>query len=319
VSDIGALGARACPPFVLGAGDNIYPHGLPQGWEHPEADSVLEATFGRVYADVKYGGEPVRFHVVPGNHDYSWVYWRNTKKGWGDVVQQETWAEARYPGRWRYYPMWLPGVADRDDRETYELLRAQPIEAITLPEPIDVPEAAPLTIVALDTQVLLDLYARHDQAAINRHLDRLDQLLWQSRQPWKMVLGHHPVMSYGEHGGYQNWRHGHPTDLRHRDYRAMRRDLKAILREHKAVYFSGHDHTLQLLDLGEGAYQVVSGSAGHGGRVTAKRETLFAHNAPGYARVDLTPEALWISFRWLGDNGPSAPRFRIPRGVSRIR
>jgi hypothetical protein len=165
--------------------------------------------------------------------------------------------------------------------------------------------------VAIDTQVLLDLYAKHQYAAVNRHLDRLGALLAESTQPWKMVLGHHPVLSYGEHGRYQNLRPGHPTDLGHRDYQALRRDLKAVLRDHHAIYFSGHEHTLQLLELGGGAYQVVSGSAGHGGKVTAKRETMFAHDAPGYARIDVGQRELWITFRWLGDDARNPATRRI--------
>ena len=40
----------------------------------------------------------------------------------------------------------------------------------------------------------------------------------------------------------------------------------------------------------------------------------FAHEAPGYARIDLTPGDLWITFRWLGEKPGAAPaRFRIPR------
>jgi len=311
--DVGKLGPRACSPFVLEAGDNVYRYGLPEGWGNPGADSLLDRTFGSVYDGVRYQGEHVVFHIVPGNHDYAWVLWPHAKKGWGDAVQEETRAEALYPGWWRYYPMSLSGHVDPDDRATYEALRARPIETVTLPELVYVPEEAPVVVVAIDTQVLLDLYAKHDHAAINRHLDRLDSLLGRSRQPWKIVLGHHPVISYGEHGGYQNFHPGHPTDLNNQDYRAFRADLKAILREHQAIYIAGHDHTLQLLELGDGSYQVVSGSAGHGSPVTAKRETLYASGDPGYARFDVTPDALWITFRHLGETSASAPPvFRIP-------
>lgn len=56
-----------------------------------------------------------------------------------------------------------------------------------------------------------------------------------SKAPWKLVVGHHAVRSYGDHCGRKNA--GDCTDMAF---------LAPLLEQHNvAVYFNGHEHDLQ--------------------------------------------------------------------------
>ncbi len=193
---------RRVPPFVVELGDNVYSKGLPAGWGNPVADSLLDATFASVYEGVTYRGEMVDFHVVPGNHDYG-VKGFGGSDGWGDVLQQETRAEARSP-HWKYYPLPVDRreIPDTNDEAEYEALRRRDLRDVALPEAVPLPPGLPLTLVALDTQILLDLYAAHDTTRLRRHWHRLDSLL-AAGHGWKVVFGHHPVRTHGRHGGFR--------------------------------------------------------------------------------------------------------------------
>lgn len=196
-ADVGRLPPdRRRPPFALELGDNVYPKGLPAGWGNPVADSLLEVTFARVYRDVRYRGEMIDFHVVPGNHDYG-VAAFDAGDGWGDVAQQATRAEARFP-HWHYHPA-AEGLPDTNDAAEYAALRARgPV--LPRPEALAMP---PVTLIALDTQALLDHYAAADTAALRRHWAHFDRLLAAAGPGWTVVFGHHPVRTHGRHGGFR--------------------------------------------------------------------------------------------------------------------
>lgn len=64
---------------------------------------------------------------------------------------------------------------------------------------------------------------------------------------WKIVVGHHPMYTGGRTDGY--------------DTKAIRRSLETLFQESGVdLYISGHDHSLQYLEL-DGLKQIVSGSA----------------------------------------------------------
>jgi hypothetical protein len=177
------------PPFVLGLGDNFYPSGLPdQDWlEVRFATSIscqdapvedvqchIYQKFGKMYQDIKYGAKHINFHVVPGNHDYGRTF---PKEKWPykgkNVIHQETTAEAMY--NWfKYYPMQhdnIPlfrirkrksphkmNIADTNDRQEYEALHGQDKYEIALPQKLDISNLKDVIIIAIDTQMILDLY-----------------------------------------------------------------------------------------------------------------------------------------------------------------
>lgn len=319
---------RKIAPFALGLGDNVYKKGLPIGWCHPEVVLLLDKTFGDIYADVTYQDTSLVFHVVPGNHDYAVALFKT--KAWGDVFHLETTAEATYPS-FKYYPIDHAAIADSDDQKEYDALRRQDPYEITLPEALPLIPDAPLTIVAIDTQVLLDLYRKKNLPQVEKHWRRLRELLEAGGpEDWKIVIGHHPVRTHGRHGGFTTleewiWSGSHdviPSYLRpftviwgpvllslidklfvkhHQDTddannRRFRDALAQILKAHDALYLAGHDHSLQFLHVDRRAYQIVSGSAAKKSPVKHKEDTLFSHEALGFVRFDVTKTALWIQF-----------------------
>ncbi len=299
-AEVAELPSWARPPVVLELGDNVYEHGLPRGrpWNAPETRALLDRTFGDVYGDVRFHGEPVRFGVVAGNHDHGRMFPVREKDDWGDVVPHETLAESLWVN-YRHYP--LPharvGLSDSNDRAEFEALSDPSVRLtdLMLPERIDVGDDR-VCVIALDTQLILNLYEqagppRREVPAAERHWAELARLLderWRgdpgSRAAWTIVIGHHPVRTYGWHGGLSGpkqwlWSGARDSlpwylrvlppvlwavvtnvydvcvddlqDLDHGANRAFRERLHRILVEHDVdVYASGHDHNLQLVHLG---------------------------------------------------------------------
>jgi hypothetical protein len=134
------------------------------------------------------------------------------------------------------------------------------------------------------------------------------------------VAAHHPLVSGGEHGGYFNWRdHLFPLraavswlwiplpwlgslypsarqqgissqDIPSRAYQRLIAAFgRAFAGVRPALYASGHDHNLQVIIDGPARVHLVSGAGfyGHTTEVTRIRGTLFAHDASGFARLDV--------------------------------
>ncbi len=129
-----------------------------------------------------------------------------------------------------------------------------------------------------------------DSAALTRWHRRLDsQLSWleseleESSANWKIVFGHHPVV----------------TDGKHRESRhvvAMNDQLKPLLQRFGVqLYMSGHDHNLQFIDAGEGLFQLISGGGGaklH--EVMPSAHSLFAASQFGFTLLCAGKEKLDI-------------------------
>src|SRR5262249_36323047 len=92
----------------------------------------------------------------------------------------------------------------------------------------------------LDTEAL-----RREERESVEQLEWFDAKLASSDAPWKIVIGHHPVRSNGVHGSIDR----------------VRRAVEPLLVRHRvALYLSGHDHDLELVDSGKGFLQLVSGA-----------------------------------------------------------
>ena len=96
---------------------------------------------------------------------------------------------------------------------------------------------------ALDTNaIVLDRFRpRAEQEAW------LDQAMAESDAPWKLVFGHHPYISNGEHGNS--------------DSEDLRSVIEGSVCGHAQVYFAGHDHNREWLEPVCGTSFIVSGAA----------------------------------------------------------
>jgi hypothetical protein len=300
---------RSQQPFVLELGDNVYEDGLQEGWNNPASTQLLRKTFGDIYSEVKYDGRELTYHVVPGNHDYAGQ--AIGKHGWGDIIHQETTAEAMYPN-WRYYPIDPALNSDSNDSTNYVQLKEENIFALTIPEKAPTSGEDLIGVYAIDTQVILEIYQKDDSELLQKHWQALENLLSEDK-PWKIIFGHHPVKSHGKHAGFRTAIWWIPPitlvtiidklfykrlqDLDNPSYREFQRDFIALMKKHDvAFYLAGHEHNLQFLEIDDERFQIISGSSGKLSPVTHKDDTIFSHQAFGFARFDITNDELWIEF-----------------------
>ncbi|MFT5365612.1 MAG: hypothetical protein ACI8V2_000552 [Candidatus Latescibacterota bacterium] len=317
-------------PFVIGLGDNIYESGLPYhknsdaliyAWNDPEVFNAFENTFGHVYQHVTYQDTPVVFHVVPGNHDYDGNSQKKDKK-YGDVLLLESKGENLYPGRWKYYPIdhSVTNATDTNDFREYVHLRSyvddHGMYGLTLPQKLDLPNQDLIVAVAIDTQILLEMYEEDEDELLEKHWARLGEILAAHQNiPWKIIVGHHPIASWGLHGGAQGgikgaFRYGVGImqDLKDGDYKKFRKRLASVMKKHDVrLYLSGHDHNLQLIALDQydpellaldsGYFQLVSGSAGKLSSVDKDHKAIATYDAQnGFVRLDINKKTCWIEF-----------------------
>jgi tartrate-resistant acid phosphatase type 5 len=121
-----------------------------------------------------------------------------------------------------------------------------------------------------------------------RQLAWLDSVLTQSRERWKIVVGHHPIYSVGEHGSEPD----------------MKRLIEGKLEQHHVhVYFAGHDHSLQSLQRnGSRVYHVISGGGSE--RTPVKKDlpiSRFAKESTGFMLVAQSEDVMKVHF--IDSNG----------------
>jgi hypothetical protein len=321
-ADLRSIGPREVRPFVLGAGDNFYPDGLPRGWPDDHVVGLyLDRRFGDVYDDCIYDERAPTFHSVLGNHDHR-----------GDIYLWETFAEGRFEGdygnpRFVSYPLRDPDVNDTNSKSEYDgLLRAaKEGHDLTLPEIVPLPTAK-VGVIAVDTEAMIRLTKaslEHRDAEepddatleLERHWVALANLLERQKDvPWLMVLGHHPVATHGPHGGH----HPRPMglhlealwegtrglfgahdiqDLSHEAYATFADRMgRALAARHRVVYVSGHEHSLQLIWYKDRLLQVVSGAGSKLSPVGKGKDTVMKIKELGMVRFDVVGEELWIEF-----------------------
>jgi hypothetical protein len=287
--EVARAAARSTVVFL---GDNIYPAGLPVEGAPDRADAEARL---RAQLEAARGAASIVF--VPGNHD-------------------------RKPGG----PEGLEAIR----RQAHFIAQSGAPAAGLLPGdgcpgPAEV-MAQPLRVTVLDTQWWLDEAGRPGdgscRAGPGEVTGRLRAWLLADTTRPAVVLGHHPLLTGGVHGGYFEWTDHvfpltklHPwlwiplpvigsaypvarslgisnQDLSSGAYRAMRDSLAAAFRTRPPlVYASGHEHNLQVLDgTAFGVQtQVVSGASayGHTSAVARLAATRYARRASGLVRVDV--------------------------------
>lgn len=248
-TQMGRIAAQQGSAFTLALGDNFYSSGVTT-----VADPHWKESFEDVYTSPALQS---RWYAILGNHDYR-----------GNVQAQIDYS--RQSRRWtmpaRYYV--LQGAA------------------------LGTPDA---DLFMIDTSPLIAGYPREPAATAEHHVHDqdpatqyswLDKALAQSAAPWKIVFGHHPVFSGGEHG----------------DSDDLIRNLLPILKRHGVrTYICGHDHDMQHIER-DGIHFIATGC---GSTVRPVREvagTRFAVACSGLSAYRLTRDALDMQFiDWAGE------------------
>lgn len=274
-------------------GDNIYPDGIP-GVKDPAGQEEAKARLSAQINTVK--GTAARALFIPGNHDWA----RGHPDGYRILKRQEDFVNILLPGADNFLPKdGCPGPVALD----WEGVR----------------------IIVLDTQWWLHRLDRfenpcalNDSAAV---LAELTRLLEGAGEREVVVVGHHPLASRGPHGGFFTWKdHLFPLtnlskaawlplpvigslypvgrrywfksrqDLFSQTYGEMIGQLnRAFAARKPLIYAAGHDHSLQVMEGASMAeYTLVSGAGSEtkATEVGHKKETLFAHQHPGFMVID---------------------------------
>lgn len=285
---IAAAGEHA---MVLFLGDNVYPAGLPD-----EASCKYELAELSLRTQVGFlDGLDARAIFIPGNHD--WQHWG--KRGLEYIRNQQAWLDSL-----------------KDERITL-------LPRNGCPGPVQVPLDEDNLLVILDTQWLLHQWDKPRDPDLCGPTTTEEVLLAVEdifrSNPGKRIIvaAHHPLITYGEHGGIFTWKahlfplleasdylylplpvigsiypmyrrwFGHLQDTAHPLYKEFALALCRIMAAHPgSVYLAGHEHALQYIVRDQTRF-VVSGSGSKTEWVKKKGDAVFAEDVNGFVQVDL--------------------------------
>ncbi|MBL8294960.1 MAG: metallophosphoesterase [Bryobacterales bacterium] len=149
-------------------------------------------------------------------------------------------------------------------------------------------QAGPVRFFALDTDegTARRWYSLWERKWSAEQAEWLKKALTQYKDArWKVVYGHHPVYSDGEHG----------------DTSRMIKQLLPILREQKVdVYLAGHDHDLQY-HVRDGLHFAIVGGGGKDTRSITQRRAEFAAAKHGY--LDLSASEKKMTLQLIAGDG----------------
>lgn len=281
--------------YAIFLGDNIYPSGMPD--KKSDKRKLAEHKIDVQVASVKnYKGEVI---FIPGNHD-----WYNSG------LKSLKW-QAKY-------------LEDAFDKKNVLL----PKKGCALTD-IDISDN--IKLIILDTQWYLENWDKHpgmndncpDIKSRKQLFEEVKGLIKKNRDKTIVFALHHPLMTYGSHGGYfAAEKHIFPfqakvplpglatliTHIRksggvsvqdriNERYNELAKNLMNLARDSDRIIFaSGHEHSLQYSKK-DAIPQIVSGS---GSKVSATKLTgdaVFTYGGQGFAVLDVfTDGSSWIRY-----------------------
>lgn len=275
---------------IILLGDNIYPKGMPDlDDKHREQSENILA----IQLDLLDGYQGSAF-IIPGNHDWS----KGTKDGLHKTINQELFVE--------------------DYTQNENIF----VPHLGCPGPIEVPLDDDLALILMDTQWALhpwDKPKSQEGCQVNdvtEMLDLLEDVLNRNRDKKIIVAGHHPMITYGIHGGRTNWKDhifpltaaspglyiplpvigslfpiyrkyfGSLQDTANPKYHAFRSKMISLMENYpNVIYAAGHEHNLQY-NYKDSVHYIVSGAGVKQTFARQKQYSEYAEQTTGYARVD---------------------------------
>jgi hypothetical protein len=292
--------SRTSDVAVAFLGDNIYEHGMHEP-SHPDYErevAILEAQIDVVRGTTALG------IFVPGNHD--WGY--SGEKGLAQVTRQDA---------------YISEVAAAGVNVAF-----LPKAGCLGPTVLELGESVLLVIIETDLWLRGDGTAEGENCAIpdtasaNAALRTTLHENARAADRQVVVLAHHPLMTFGPHGGYYDWQNQlfpgtyfwkylyipfpfiYPIvrnmgvtsqDIKNAKNRAMRAQLASVFEDfpdRPLVYAAGHEHSQQVYDgafygvgwnLVTGAGSRLSEVSDHFGALFAAGKHLKEH---GYMRLE---------------------------------
>ena len=263
-------------------GDNIYPAGFVDKDDDPEGYQQSKHYLDAQLATLEnFKGKPI---FIPGNHDW----YSNGLKG---LKREEDYVEDVL-----------------DDNEAFQPENGCPIEDIEISDNV--------MVIAIDTEWYLVNWDKHptmnDECEIKdrgRFFEELESLIKKNRQKTVIIALHHPLLSYGVHGGQFSFKQGiYPNggkvpmpflggainllrktsgasaeDLSNQLYNVLKKRILTLSQySDKIIFASGHEHTLQYIEE-FGKPQIVSGSGAKTGANRLLNGSKFSSGMNGYA------------------------------------
>ena len=256
----------AAKTSIVFLGDNMYPDGMTDQRKHEAAERLVPQL-----SVVKDAG--VHGLFIPGNHDWA----GGKSEGYRALLAQEQFINDALAGEQNFLPSGgSPGPVALELPQTNPVVRLIVLDTHWWLHQHEKPEKSPETVIAelitlLDTELPV------------------------------IVVGHHPLQSYGPHGGYFDWKshlfparvlkkwlwiptpilgsmyaytRGHlyklDQDIGSAPYNNLVAQLNRAFSERKLahqedapllIYASGHEHSLQVLKGDSVDYLLVSGAA----------------------------------------------------------
>lgn len=272
-------------------GDNIYPNGMPDrhNIERVEAEDILLAEINLV-KDLHASA-----YFVPGNHDWK----RGRRRGLEYLKNQA---------------QFIDSVANDN---------AQMLPHNGCPGPVEIKISNELVLIIIDSQWFLQKRNKPYGASsgceskTERDFEKnLKRILDENKDKTILVAAHHPIFTYGEHGGvfplqshifplvdvhrllyiplpligsvYPLFRKllGHRQDTQHRKNRAYRKMIIRNLEKFPgSIYVSGHEHALQYSEKKQVHY-VVSGASVKRTFIRKKGFAKYVSPKTGFAKID---------------------------------
>jgi len=298
---------------VLFLGDNVYPRGLPphHSKKYARAESAL-----RTQVEFVQGLE-TKTIFIPGNHD--WGHWG--KKGLAYILNQQ---------------QWIDSLKDKN-------IALLPRNGC--PGPVQVLLNDKTLLVILDTQWFLHRWIKPGDTDLchpgttDAVLSMVEDIFRNNPGKRIIVAGHHPLITYGEHGGIFSWKahifplteladylyiplpligsiyplyrkwFGHIQDTANPVYKKFRKPLQDIIRQYPGtLYVAGHEHALQYIRDGNN-YFIGSGSGAKTEYVRKKGLAVFAEDIKGFVEVSVLPEGeLFIIYYQVDKNFPTGKK-----------
>lgn len=173
-----------------------------------------------------------------------------------------------------------------------QVLRTKRSASWRMPAPHYTFGAGPVQFFAVDTD---------EGRLTEEQLDWLAAELKKSGAAWKVVYGHHPLKSDGEHG----------------DDRYTQQLYATLLPVLKAggtdVYLAGHDHDMQYLKPEGGLHLFISGGGGKGHRpLRPASHRLWGRSSFGFTVLEAEGERLAVEF--VGAGGKRLCRVELRKG-----
>ena len=291
---------------ILFLGDNIYPHGMPAKGNRKRVAAEYSIST-QLDALNQFKGYPL---FVPGNHD--WKLDKDFLKEQREFVQH--YLDSTRNAKTKDY--FLPSKGDIG------------------PVPIELNDN--IVLVIIDSHQLIKRWKQESNGRSNgeRFKAELDSVLTSHKSKNIVLAMHHPLYTYGPHGGYLSfWQHifpatefhpiiviplplvgwlfrrfiGIPQDIHSHKYNRFRKAIfTSIQNKGNLTFVTGHEHTLQYVER-DNQNLVISGSGSKTSPVGMGKGSLFSSVTIGFSTLSFYEGGeTWVTYYHVSKDGRSA-------------